>query len=139
MKMIFLGLALTASVVVGAQKGAAGAAAAITALNQALIDGDSARLQQLTMGNLQYGHSTGKVEDQAMFIHNATQAGFDYLSIDIGSQTVDMVKRTAVVRQVFNAKATSNGTPTELHLTVLQVWQRDGGNWKLLARQAAKL
>jgi hypothetical protein len=40
---------------------------------------------------------------------------------------------------VFNGKGTNNGAPADVKIGILQVWQKKGGAWKLLARQAVKL
>lgn len=114
-------------------------AAAVEALNNALVAADSSALKNLTVAALTFGHSSGKVEDRQTFINNAVNGPFKFLSIAATDQTVTRAKRTAIVRHVLQAKATNNGTPTDLKLGVLQVWQKDRGGWKLLARQAFKL
>jgi hypothetical protein len=64
---------------------------------------------------------------------------FRFQSVSTADQTITRAKRTAVVRHTFTAKATNNGTPADVKLGVLQVWQKQGRHWKLLARQAVKL
>jgi ketosteroid isomerase-like protein len=46
--------------------------------------------------------------------------------------------KTAIVRHNMAAKTNDNGKPGEVHLHILLVWQKQHGNWKLVARQAVK-
>ena len=113
--------------------------AAVEALNNALVAADSNALVKLTTNELSYGHSSGKVEDQQAFIHNAVNGPFKFLSITATNQIITLAKRNAIVRHLFVGKATNNGAPADVKLTILQVWQKRGNAWKLLARQAVKL
>jgi hypothetical protein len=113
--------------------------AAVERLNAALVARDSAALVALTTGGLSYGHSSGKVEDRQAFIQAVVNGPFRFQSVSTSDQTITQAKRTAVVRHTFTAKATNNGTPADVKLGVLQVWQKQGRSWKLLARQAVKL
>jgi hypothetical protein len=36
-------------------------------------------------------------------------------------------------------KATNAGVPTEIRIGNLMIWRKEGGNWRLLARQAFRL
>jgi hypothetical protein len=113
--------------------------AVVDRLNNALVTRDSATLAALTADGLSYGHSSGKVEDRQAFIQAVVNGPFKFQSVSTSDQTVTMAKRTAVVRHTFTAKATNNGAPADVKLGVLQVWQKQGRSWKLLARQAVKL
>jgi hypothetical protein len=114
-------------------------AAAVESLNNALVAADSTTLYKLTAADLSYGHSSGKLEDRQTFVHNATSGPFKFLSITATDQTITLAKRTAIVRHIFSARATNNAAPADVKIGIIQVWQKQGGNWKLLARQAYKL
>jgi len=114
-------------------------AAVVDAFNKALVNGDSNTLRKLTADDLSYGHSSGKLEDKQTFVNNAVNGLVKFLSITATDQTIKLAKHTAIVRHLFTAKATNNGTPTaDIKIGVLQVWQKRNGGWKLLARQAFK-
>lgn len=113
--------------------------AAVEALHNALVAIDTNSLKKLTADNLSFGHSSGTVENKQTFIHIVVNGPLRFTAINTTDQTVTLVKRTAIVRYVLVAKATNNGAPTDIKLGVLQVWQKQWGNWKLLARQAVKL
>ena len=114
-------------------------ASLVEALNKALIAADGNTLKNLTADELSYGHSSGRVEDRQTFLDSAVNGTFKYLSIDASDQTIKVAKDAAIVRHHLVIKANSNGTPTDLKLGVLQVWQKRSGGWKLLARQASKI
>ena len=44
-----------------------------------------------------------------------------------------------LVRYVWSARAANAGKPTDIRIGNLLVFQRQQGQWKLLARQASKL
>ncbi len=108
-------------------------------LNKAILDADKNALQSITADELTYGHSSGKVESKEQFISTVLNGSFDFLSITIADQTIKVVGDLAMERHVLNARITNDGKPGELKLGVLLIWQKQKGNWKLVARQAVKL
>ena len=114
-------------------------AASIEALKKAMIDGDKVGLQKLTANQLSYGHSGGKVEDKATFIENIVSGKSDFVTIDLTNQTIAMAGDAAIVRHTLSATTNDNGTPGTVKLNILLVWQKQKGQWKLLARQAVKI
>jgi len=136
--VLLLLLLLPATLVWSQSKDEKKIAQAVEALNKALIAVDGNTLKSLVTDELSYGHSGGRIEDKKMFLDSAVNGTFKYLSIDASNQTIKVAKKAAIVRNLLLIKANSNGTPTDLKLGVLQVWQKQGKNWKLLARQAVK-
>ncbi|MBL7764410.1 MAG: nuclear transport factor 2 family protein, partial [Chitinophagaceae bacterium] len=88
---------------------------------------------------LSYGHSSGKVENKEQFINEAINGPVDFISIDISNQTIVVVDKNAIVRHIFYTKMKRDGKDDEIKISVLQVWQKQKGKWKLLARQAVKV
>jgi len=62
-----------------------------------------------------------------------------YVSIDTADQTIKMSGKVAVVRHIFSAETSANGTPGKLRIGNTLIFQKQHGKWKLLARQAYKL
>jgi hypothetical protein len=114
-------------------------AAATEQLRKAMVDGDKALLESLTMPQLSYGHSGGHIDDQKEFVSKLTGGGSDFETIDLTEQTISVSGKTAFVRHTLTAKTNDNNKPGDVQLKVLLVWQKKGGHWKLLARQAVKL
>ncbi|HTL10364.1 MAG TPA: nuclear transport factor 2 family protein, partial [Chitinophagaceae bacterium] len=113
--------------------------AAVETLRKAMLDGDRAALLKVSSPNLSYGHSGGKVEDQAAFVEALASGANDFVTIDLSEQTVKVTGNTAIVRHKLNGTSNDGGKPGVVKLSVLTVWVKQGKDWKLLARQAVKL
>lgn len=110
----------------------------VDALRDAMINGDSKALKSLSATQLSYGHSGGAVEDQAAFIEKLASGKSDFVTMDLSEQTITISGDTALVRHILNADIKDGGVPNTIKLGVLLVWQKQQGEWKLLARQAFK-
>jgi ketosteroid isomerase-like protein len=120
-----------------------GAAAAVAknveALRVAMVAGDEKQLNALTDDHLTYGHSHGMVQDKAAFVKFliGPKAPGKFKWIKISDQTVTIVGKNALVRHNFDAENEEpSGKVTSAHIKLLQVWTKEKGGWKLLARQA---
>jgi ketosteroid isomerase-like protein len=112
---------------------------AVETLRKAMIDGDKTGLQKITADQLSYGHSSGRVEDKATFIDNIVTGKSDFVTIDLTNQTVAVAGDAAIVRHTLSATTNDSGNPGSVKLNILLVWQKQKGQWKLLARQAVKV
>jgi hypothetical protein len=140
-KIILVAIALlsTCSLLQAQSKQEKNVADAVEQLRKAMVDGDSLMLDKLTLSQLSYGHSGGHVDDKTEFVHKLTSGGSDFVTIELTEQTISVSKNTAVVRHKLNAQTNDNGKPGVVHLAVLLIWQKQHGDWKLLARQAVKM
>ncbi|OFW28908.1 MAG: hypothetical protein A3H97_23195 [Acidobacteria bacterium RIFCSPLOWO2_02_FULL_65_29] len=111
--------------------------AAVEALRKAMVAGDKAVLEKLAMDELSYGHSSGRLENKAEFIATLTSGKAGFSAIELGDQTVNVVDKIALVRHVFNGTRRKEGD--KMKLAILTVWLQQPDQWKLLARQAARL
>jgi len=120
------------------QTGKEGAvSAAVEALRKATIAADKSALEKLTAAELSYGHSSGRVETKAEFIAALVSGKSGFSAIELTGQTVNVVDKIAIVRHVFNATRRKEGDKVKLFN--LTIWMQQQDQWKLLARQAAKL
>ncbi|PUA27334.1 MAG: DUF4440 domain-containing protein [Cellvibrio sp. 79] len=110
----------------------------VVALTKAMIDADGKALKALSSPALSYGHSGGHLENQAEFIEKITSGKSDFVTINLSEQTISISGDTAIVRHILNADIKDGGVPNAIKLGVLLVWQKQSGEWKLLARQAFK-
>jgi ketosteroid isomerase-like protein len=113
--------------------------AAVENLKKAMVDGDKAGLEKITSDKLSYGHSSGKIEDKTTFIDNIVTGKSDFVTIELTNQTVSVSGDAAVVRHTLSATTNDNGNAGSVKLNILLVWQKQKGQWKLLARQAVKV
>ncbi len=112
---------------------------AVETLRNAIVDADEAALKEIALDELTYGHSSGNLENKAEFVEALTSGKSDFKNMDLTNQTITVVDKTALVRHELKADIVDNGNQASIHLGVLLVWQKQKGNWKLLARQAYKL
>lgn len=100
--------------------------------------GVAARLSALVADELSYGHSSGRADTKAGFIGDLMNRNSDFVGIAISDQTVKVVQDNALIRHTLVAQTNDRGVAGNVKLHVLQAWQRQGGTWKLLARQAVR-
>ncbi len=103
-----------------------------------MLDADGKTLKLLSSPALSYGHSGGHIENQAEFIEKIISGKSDFVTINVSEQTMSVSGDTAIVRHILNADIKDGGVPNTIKLGVLLVWQKQSGEWKLLARQAFK-
>ena len=109
---------------------------AVEAMRRAMIDANREQLDALAHDALSYGHSAGAVENKQQFIDVIASRRTVYKSISLTNPSSAVVGNNAIVRHIFSAEVESGGSQTRPRIGVLMVWVKDGGNWRLLARQA---
>lgn len=114
-------------------------AAAAEKLRVAMIDPTPAALTALVANDLSYGHSGGRVDTKDSFIGDLIAGKSDFVTIAITDQTIKVVGDTAIVRHTLTADTNDSGKPGKVQIKILGVWQQQGGQWKLLARQAVRV
>lgn len=141
MKNFFISLALSLVIFnVSAQdKKVKEIEATVASFRQAILDGDSAKLDQLTDSGLTYGHSLGKLENKQQFIHALASGESDFKTLDLTDQTIVIRGKTAVVRHKLAADIKEGDKFNSVKLAVMMVWVKDDKHWKLLGRQAIRL
>lgn len=114
--------------------------AAAEQLRALMVDPDKAKLEALIAPELSYGHSSGQVDTRERFVDDLMSGASDFLSIDISEQSVQAAGDTSIVRHTLTGDTHNKGKdPAKVNLRILQIWQHQGGDWQLLARQAVRL
>ena len=108
-------------------------------LRQALLKGDKAQLERLTAEQLSYGHSDGRVQNKAEFIDGVMTRKATVKSLDFPDLKIAVAGDAAIARHLYESESEMDGKTTNTKIGTLEVWQKQGGNWKLLARQGYKL
>jgi ketosteroid isomerase-like protein len=113
---------------------------AVEQLRKAMVDADTVTLEKLTLSDLNYGHSSGKVQTKKEFISDLATGASDFVSIDLTEQSIKVVGNTATVRHILSAATNDKGKgPGTVKIGILLVWVKNKGQWQLLARQAVKI
>ena len=138
-------LAVTASSLLLA--GSAGADAAdeaavaqgVETLRKALLEADRTKLEQVAAKDISYGHSDGRVETKEQFIHGVMTRKQTVKSLAFPELKIAVVGNAAIARHIYLSDSELEGKATTTRIGALQVWQKQDGAWKLLARQGFRL
>jgi len=113
-------------------------AQAVEALRKAIFGQEKPQLETLCAEQLSYGHSDGRVENKAQFINGVMTRKAILKSLTLSDHTIAIVGTDAIARHTWASESETDGKPTSTKIGVLQVWQKQGGTWKLLARQSVR-
>jgi ketosteroid isomerase-like protein len=105
-------------------------------LYKAFKAADAAKLEALLVDQLSYGHSDGRIDTKATLIDFYVGPKKPVVkSIVITEPTVTVVGNNAIARHMAAFEWESDGKPGSTKVPVMLIWTKDGGTWKLLARQ----
>ena len=108
-------------------------------LRKGIFDKDKAKLEQVSAPQLSYGHSDGRVETKEQFVTAVLNRKATVKSLAFPELKVTVVGNNAIARHIYLAESELDGKPTTTRIGALQVWQKQDGAWKLLARQGFRL
>jgi ketosteroid isomerase-like protein len=113
----------------------------VEAFRKAQIAADAKALDALCAEELSYSHSSGRVEDKATFIANATSGKSKFVSLEYKDTAIYVVGPAAIVRfhWVGEQESVPDGKRSSTNLHILMNWQKQGPDWKLLSRAATQL
>lgn len=112
---------------------------AVSELNKALLQRDSAALNKLLHNKVQYGHSNGWIETKREVIDDLYNGKLVYNKIESNSVEIVEEEHAACIRSVADIDVLLNGKQVQLKLHVLQVWVKKKAGWVLLSRQSTKI
>jgi len=113
-------------------------AQAVEDFRRAMVAGNGRKLMAMASPNLRFGHSNGMVQSRAEFVKTVVTRKEVFRSIKLTQHRNTLAGNTAVARHVFTADILLEGKPIHVKLNCVEVWQKSGGQWRLLARQAYK-
>ena len=138
-------LAVTASSLLLADSAGADAAdeaavaQGVEILRKALLEADRTKLEQVAAKDISYGHSDGRVETKEQFIHGVMTRKQTVKSLAFPELKIAVVGNAAIARHIYLSDSELEGKATTTRIGALQVWQKQDGGSKLLARQGFRL
>jgi uncharacterized protein DUF4440 len=117
----------------------AAVAQAVETLRKGQLEADRSKLEQVTSAQVSYGHSDGRVETKEQFIDGVMTRKQTVKSLDFPELKIAVVGNAAVARHIYLSQSELDGKATTTKIGALQVWQKQDGGWKLLARQGFRL
>ncbi len=112
---------------------------AIEKLRVVMMQPDSVVLAGLVSDDLEYVHSSGAVRNKKGFIDEFMKRQTDVVNVVFSNQTIKITDNNAIVRHRMVADSRKVGYPPVIDIIILMVWRKEHGQWKMLARQAAKI
>ena len=112
---------------------------AVEELRMGWLKQDKAKIESLTAEQLSYSHSDARLEDKTKFIDGVMTRKAIFKSLEWPELTVQVVGNNAVVRHLWVSESELDGKVTNTKIGVMQVWQKQDGGWKLLARASWRL
>ena len=111
----------------------------IETLRRGLLEGDKAKLDQVAAAQISYGHSDGRVENKEQFINGVVTRKQVVKSLTFPELKVTVVGNAAIARHIYLGESELDGKQTTTRIGALQLWQKQDGGWKLIARQGFRL
>ena len=134
-----LGLLTAMPAFAAVSKDEAAIAKNIESLRVAVMAKDKKAFEALTAPQLSYSHSSGVVEDKVTFVTNAVASKSVLKSLLFNDPKIRIVGGTAIARFNYVSDGELEGKKVNNNLHILTIWQKQGTQWKLLARSATKL
>ena len=112
---------------------------AVEDMRTAYIKQDKAELEALTAPQLTYSHSDGRIQDKAEFIKGVMDRKAHVKSLDYPDLKIYVVGDVGIARHLWVSETELDGKTTNTKIGVMQVWHKQNGGWKLLARSSYRL
>jgi|SRR3984885_1539997 hypothetical protein len=102
---------------------------------RAMLDGDTAVLDELCSDDLIYTHSKGDHDDKRSYLHKVGSRHFTYLEITHPADRILVADGAALVTGRMTAKVSVAGRIVRVDNRYLAVWVREHASWKFVAYQ----
>jgi len=112
---------------------------AVEAMRKATFARDAKQFEELVSDKVSYGHSAGRIENKKEFIAAALANKSVMKSLAFTDQTIQVNGDHAIVRNTYNSVSELEGKTNNTKVGVLMIWAKEGGAWRLYARQAYRL
>jgi ketosteroid isomerase-like protein len=102
---------------------------------------DSLTLEDLFAKTATYGHSHGKIQTRREAIDGISHNQSTYIDTAVSNiSVISADDHVAIVRHLFKGiENTKDGKKNPLNFTMMLVWVKEKGKWRLFGRQAVSL
>lgn len=105
----------------------------------AVKKGNQTAIAGLLSDDLVYTHSTGIVESKSEYLGKLKSGAQQYTGLDYADTKYRRYGDTGIVNTRIRMRGATKGTPFDNELLMIHVWQKQNGNWKLVAHQTTRL
>lgn len=106
---------------------------------QAMADKDIAKLNNLLCKTLVYTHSSARLDTKQSLIAGMESGSTVYISVQPSEVEAQDLGDVVVLTGVAQISVVSNGTPNAFGVRFTDVYQNQGGTWRMVAWQSTKL
>jgi ketosteroid isomerase-like protein len=101
---------------------------------------DSLTLEDLFAKQATYGHSHGNLQTREEAIKGISKNKSSYTDTSVTILKVIIENNTAIVRHLFKGNEhKADGSVSPLNFTMMLVWVKENGKWRLMGRQAVSV
>jgi ketosteroid isomerase-like protein len=105
----------------------------------AVINKDRATIEKHTAPNVTYSHSNALMENREQMLAAFLSPDMVYKAMDMNDTTFRFVGNVGLVQTKMTVRNVQKGEPKTTPLSVLMVWVKEKGDWRLTARQTTRL
>ena len=117
----------------------AAVAQAVETLRKAMFARDAKGFGELSLRKRQLRPFGRRIENKKQFIDAALANKSVMKSLTFTDQTIQINGNHAIVRNTYNGVSELDGKTNDTKIGVLMIWAKEGGAWRLYARQAYRL
>jgi ketosteroid isomerase-like protein len=112
--------------------------AAVEEYRKAMVEGNGARLLEMSSDDMSFGHANGVVQTKVAFVKTVVDKAEVFNSIKLYDHAIHSAGDLAIARHTFDADLMYEGKNLQLVLSIVQTWRKEDGRWRLFVRQAFK-
>lgn len=112
--------------------------AAIEEYRRAMVAGNGARLLEMSADDMSFGHANGIVQTKVEFVKTVVDKVEVFHAIRLYDHNIRVSGDLAIARHTFDADVFFQGKDQNFLLSVVQVWRKEDGRWRLFTRQSFK-
>ena len=112
--------------------------AVIEEYRKAMVDGNGARLLEMSADDMSFGHANGVVQTKVEFVKSVVDKVEIFRKIKLYDHSIRVSGDLAIARHTFDADVFFQGKDQNFLLSIVQTWKKEDGRWRLLVRQSFK-
>jgi ketosteroid isomerase-like protein len=112
--------------------------AAIEEYRKAMVDGNGARLLEMSADDMSFGHANGIIQTKVEFVKTVVDRVEVFKKVRLYDHAIRVSGELAIARHTFDADVFYQGKDQNFLLSIVQVWKKEDGRWRLFTRQSFK-
>ena len=106
---------------------------------QAMANKEIGRLNELLCNGLVYTHSSARIDTKQSLLDGMTSGATVYTSVTPSEVVAQDLGDAVVLTGIARINVSLNGTPNEFGVRFTDVYQNQGGSWRMVAWQSTRL